>query len=115
MVQWKRQREGSKCPLVSGHEARGAGQGDTVPRAAGEGSSGVAAVAWGFWMALATWPCTKVLSFPQSLQSDKEALQEGRGTVVKYRRTPDGYIQIGTGVVTCQLGLDNAAHIFTFK
>lgn len=32
----------------------------------------------------------------QSLQSDKEALQEGRGAVVKYRRTADGYIQIGT-------------------
>ena len=40
--------------LVLGHEARGARQGDEVPRAAGKGSSGVAAVAWGFWVALAT-------------------------------------------------------------
>lgn len=48
------------------------------------------------------WPCTKLLSFPQSLQSDKEALQEGRGAVVKYRRTADGYIQIGAeGVGRC--------------
>ncbi|XP_069510203.1 alpha-1,3-mannosyl-glycoprotein 4-beta-N-acetylglucosaminyltransferase B isoform X4 [Ambystoma mexicanum] len=30
-----------------------------------------------------------------SLQSDKEALQEGRSTPPKYRRTSDGYIQIG--------------------
>ncbi|NWT36783.1 MGT4B acetylglucosaminyltransferase, partial [Rissa tridactyla] len=37
----------------------------------------------------------EVLPF-DSLQSDKEALQEGRGTAVKYRRTPDGYIQIGS-------------------
>ncbi|PKU32474.1 hypothetical protein llap_17220 [Limosa lapponica baueri] len=35
----------------------------------------------------------EVLPF-DSLQSDKEALQEGRGTAVKYRRMPDGYIQI---------------------
>ncbi|XP_041870357.1 alpha-1,3-mannosyl-glycoprotein 4-beta-N-acetylglucosaminyltransferase B isoform X4 [Corvus kubaryi] len=37
----------------------------------------------------------EVLPF-DSLQSDKEALQEGRGAVVKYRRTADGYIQIGS-------------------
>ncbi|XP_040459704.1 alpha-1,3-mannosyl-glycoprotein 4-beta-N-acetylglucosaminyltransferase B isoform X5 [Falco naumanni] len=37
----------------------------------------------------------EVLPF-DSLQSDKEALQEGRGTVVKYRRMTDGYIQIGS-------------------
>ncbi|XP_057232032.1 alpha-1,3-mannosyl-glycoprotein 4-beta-N-acetylglucosaminyltransferase B isoform X3 [Malurus melanocephalus] len=37
----------------------------------------------------------EVLPF-DSLQSDKEALQEGRGTAVKYRRTADGYIQIGS-------------------
>lgn len=54
MVQWKQQLEGSRCPLVLGHEARGARWGDDMPRAAGEGSSGVAAVAWGFWVALAT-------------------------------------------------------------
>ncbi|KAI1234115.1 hypothetical protein IHE44_0003828 [Lamprotornis superbus] len=36
----------------------------------------------------------EVLPF-DSLQSDKEALQEGRGAV-KYRRTADGYLQIGT-------------------
>nr|XP_013808935.1 PREDICTED: alpha-1,3-mannosyl-glycoprotein 4-beta-N-acetylglucosaminyltransferase B [Apteryx mantelli mantelli] len=37
----------------------------------------------------------EVLPF-DSLQSDKEALQEGRGTAFKYRRTSDGYIQIGS-------------------
>ncbi|XP_050817520.1 alpha-1,3-mannosyl-glycoprotein 4-beta-N-acetylglucosaminyltransferase B isoform X1 [Gopherus flavomarginatus] len=37
----------------------------------------------------------EVLPF-DSLQSDKEALQEGRGTVFKYHRTSDGYIQIGS-------------------
>ncbi|XP_025063617.1 alpha-1,3-mannosyl-glycoprotein 4-beta-N-acetylglucosaminyltransferase B isoform X2 [Alligator sinensis] len=37
----------------------------------------------------------EVLPF-DSLQSDKEALQEGRGTAFKYHRTSDGYIQIGT-------------------
>ncbi|KAH1166545.1 hypothetical protein KIL84_015717 [Mauremys mutica] len=36
----------------------------------------------------------EVLPF-DSLQSDKEALQEGRGTAFKYHRTSDGYIQIG--------------------
>uniref|UniRef100_A0A452IFJ3 Uncharacterized protein n=1 Tax=Gopherus agassizii TaxID=38772 RepID=A0A452IFJ3_9SAUR len=37
----------------------------------------------------------EVLPF-DSLQSDKEALQEGRGTAFKYHRTSDGYIQIGS-------------------
>ncbi|XP_074865393.1 alpha-1,3-mannosyl-glycoprotein 4-beta-N-acetylglucosaminyltransferase B isoform X2 [Carettochelys insculpta] len=37
----------------------------------------------------------EVLPF-DSLQSDKEALQEGRGTVFKFHRTADGYIQIGS-------------------
>lgn len=54
MVQGKQQREGSKRPLVLGHEARGARRGDEVPRAACESSSGVAAVARGFRVALAT-------------------------------------------------------------
>lgn len=67
------------------------GEGDEIPRDAAEGSSRVAAVAGAFG-----WLLPELLSFPQSLQSDKEALQEGRGTAVKYRRTPDGYIQIGT-------------------
>lgn len=113
MMQWKEQHEGSKCPLVLEHETQGARLGgDKMPRAAGEGSSRAAAVAWGFSVGLLGgsyhWPCAELLSFPQSLQSDKEALQEGRGAVVKYRRTPDGYIQIGTagcGVVNCLLGL----------
>lgn len=54
--------------------------------------------------------------FLQSLQSDKEALQEGRGAVVKYRRTADGYIQIGTagcGVVKCLLALITQPLVFT--
>ncbi|XP_044515747.1 alpha-1,3-mannosyl-glycoprotein 4-beta-N-acetylglucosaminyltransferase B [Gracilinanus agilis] len=29
-------------------------------------------------------------------QSDKEALQEGRGATLRYPRTPDGYLQIGS-------------------
>nr|XP_020854391.1 alpha-1,3-mannosyl-glycoprotein 4-beta-N-acetylglucosaminyltransferase B isoform X1 [Phascolarctos cinereus] len=29
-------------------------------------------------------------------QSDKEALQEGRGAALRYPRTPDGYLQIGS-------------------
>ncbi|XP_034961525.1 alpha-1,3-mannosyl-glycoprotein 4-beta-N-acetylglucosaminyltransferase B isoform X1 [Zootoca vivipara] len=37
----------------------------------------------------------EVLPF-DSLQSDKEALQEGRATAFKYHRTSDGYIQIGS-------------------
>ncbi|XP_077182742.1 alpha-1,3-mannosyl-glycoprotein 4-beta-N-acetylglucosaminyltransferase B isoform X3 [Paroedura picta] len=37
----------------------------------------------------------EVLPF-DSLQSDKEALQEGRGTAFKFHRTSDGYIQIGS-------------------
>ncbi|MEE6478576.1 hypothetical protein FKM82_011879 [Ascaphus truei] len=37
----------------------------------------------------------EVLPF-DSLQSDKEALQEGRGKPSKYHRTPDGYLQIGS-------------------
>ncbi|KAJ6667895.1 hypothetical protein lerEdw1_016216 [Lerista edwardsae] len=37
----------------------------------------------------------EVLPF-DSLQSDKEALQEGRATAFKYQRTSDGYIQIGS-------------------
>lgn len=37
----------------------------------------------------------EVLPF-DSLQSDKEALQEGRGAPPKYHRTSDGYIQIGS-------------------
>ncbi|OXB59430.1 hypothetical protein ASZ78_004789 [Callipepla squamata] len=37
----------------------------------------------------------EVLPF-DSLQSDKETLQEGRGTAVRYHRTADGYIQIGS-------------------
>ncbi|EMP24683.1 Alpha-1,3-mannosyl-glycoprotein 4-beta-N-acetylglucosaminyltransferase B [Chelonia mydas] len=40
----------------------------------------------------------EVLPF-DSLQSDKEALQEGRGTVFKYHRTSDGYIQIEQAVL----------------
>lgn len=91
MVQWKQKHGGSKCPFVLGHEAWEPGEGDEIPRAAGEGSSRVAAVAGAFG-----WLLPELLSFPQSLQLDKEALQEGRGTAVKYRRTPDGYIQIGT-------------------
>ncbi|KAL8212052.1 UNVERIFIED_CONTAM: hypothetical protein K2H54_035806 [Gekko kuhli] len=54
----------------------------------------------------------EVLPF-DSLQSDKEALQEGRGTAFKYRRTSDGYIQIEhkEGMVTPELpfSLDSSA------
>ncbi|XP_044137044.1 alpha-1,3-mannosyl-glycoprotein 4-beta-N-acetylglucosaminyltransferase B isoform X2 [Bufo gargarizans] len=37
----------------------------------------------------------EILPF-DSLQSDKEALHEGRGKPSKYHRTPDGYFQIGS-------------------
>lgn len=70
-------------------------------------ASGLLLLLLGAFEWLLLWPCTTLLSFPQSLQSDKEALQEGRGAVFKYRRTPDGYIQIGTagcGVLSCPLG-----------
>lgn len=41
--------------------------------------------------ALASAPCF----CPQNPQSDKEALQEGRSTTLRYPRSPDGYLQIG--------------------
>lgn len=63
----------------------------------------VARTALGFLLLLVALGCLlppalsrALLSIPQSLQSDKETLQEGRGAAVKYRRTSDGYIQIGT-------------------
>lgn len=92
MVQWKQQHEGSKCPFVLGHETWGARRGGRDTEGCWRGQLQGCCCCLG----LLGGSCPELLSFPQSLQSDKEALQEGRGTAVKYRRTPDGYIQIGT-------------------